>query len=189
MGEIFELEGLWLGEGEEKEEITANIPFELDLGTKLTVRFNWDISNKNATTGDTASVSLPDIFSEEFSNRPILLSDGETKIGTWEVTSGQLKFSFDFGEAGEIDPSKLEGTFIEFGFLLQEDLFKNNVNQEITFEISETKTFNIIATPKDTSAKTISKLGVPKMIRAKKLPKTPKALLGLLMSLIQPVVN
>ncbi|MEG6523109.1 collagen binding domain-containing protein [Desulfotomaculum sp. 1211_IL3151] len=160
LGNIFTFVGLWVG----SNEIEENTPVELTADTTVTMRYNWSIKGLNppAQPGDTASIEIPDIFDTagSFPDSPILLSDNETKVGTWTISSGYLKFTFDEGLEG-IDPDALEDAFVEFGFKLNMNQFEEGITQRIEFSDSLNKEFKLTVKPDTTAAKAITKVGIP----------------------------
>lgn len=169
LGNIFAFQSLWIGREynedgtlkEEGEEIKQDTPIDIEGGDTVTIRYTWNIKERDAQPGDTASTKIPDIFdiAGNFPESPILLSDG-TRVGTWTISGRYLEFTFDEGLEG-IDTDNLEDTFIEFGFNLKMDEFEENVTQVIKFEGVEVKVFNITIKPISMEAESVNKIGVP----------------------------
>ncbi len=168
LDDIFTVVGLWKGEIgddgsiEDLEEIKENQPVELDGSTKITMKYDWDIKNRDVEPGDTASIKIPDIFvtAGSYPTQPLLLNNGITNVGTWTITEGILQLTFGGALGDGIDPDLLTDTFILFGFTLKMKEFEEDITYEIEFNDSLNKKFNLVIEP-SSFAESIDKVGVP----------------------------
>ena len=138
LGNIFTFESLKIdGQTIEDGDIIS-----ITEGTIADLRFSWHTQGMSAKAGDTAEISLSDAFKTVTTPVQDLIVDG-TKVGTYHVEDGVLKFVFDEG----IETSDVQNGFVNLGLEFNLDKFRENIEQEIPFNDGHENNITVIARP------------------------------------------
>ncbi|MCC5890778.1 MAG: hypothetical protein JJU01_09415, partial [Alkalibacterium sp.] len=122
-------------------EYSADNPYNLNASPIGRLSFDWFLVDGHAVTGgDTYSFELPDEF------RPVAGTSGQLgDIGTWSVNAAGV-VTFLFNEA--VDGDEVSGSFW-FEVSLDEDALREEIEQNITFDLVPEVTISFPVTPKN----------------------------------------
>ncbi|GGP17037.1 Cna B-type domain-containing protein [Oceanobacillus neutriphilus] len=138
LGNIFTFESLKIdGQAIEDGDIIS-----ITEGTIADLRFSWHTQGRNAKAGDTAEIGLSAAFMTVTTPVQDLIVEG-TKVGTYHVEDGVLKFVFDEG----IETSDVQNGFVNLGLEFNLDKFRENIEQEIPFNDGHENNITVIARP------------------------------------------
>ncbi|GMG65996.1 MAG: Cna B-type domain-containing protein [Tetragenococcus halophilus] len=124
LGNIFEFEWFQL-DGEDVADGD-----EIVFGQDYQVQYKWE-TDTEVREGDTASLQLPDVFTE-WENTPdqdITLGDG-TVVGTFTINNGVLEFTFNENIEGE----GVQDGYVGFSLQFDRESFREEIEQEIDFD-------------------------------------------------------
>src|SRR5699024_228918 len=152
LGNIFEFEYFRI-DGEDVEEGA-----EIGFGESYALQYKWDTKDRIVKAGDTARLTLPDVFEEWPENSPsqkITTSTGEV-VGDYTISGGELVFVFDEG----IEGTEVHNGFVGFNVTFDNEKFLEEWEQEIDFDGSGEKNLTVIAKSEEVETK-LEKAGHP----------------------------
>ena len=139
LGNIFEFEYF------RKDGADVEDGHEVDFDAEYQLQYKWDTKDAEVKAGDTATLTLPDVFKqwpENTPSSPIETATGEV-VGNYTISNGELKFVFN---------EKIEDADVHNGFVglnLQFDLekFQEEWEQEIDFDGDGDKDLTVVVKP------------------------------------------
>ncbi|GIN72971.1 hypothetical protein J14TS2_34460 [Bacillus sp. J14TS2] len=138
LGNIFTFESLKIDD----QVIEDGDIISITEGTIASLRFSWHTQGMNAKAGDTAEIGLSDAFKTVTTPVQDLIVEG-TKVGTYHVEEGVLKFVFTEG----IETSDVQNGFVNLGLEFNIEKFRENIEQEIPFNDGHENNITVIARP------------------------------------------
>ena len=136
-------------------ELPVTEPIVVSPDTEVAMDFKWDTEGLDVKNGDTASMTLPDIFKQvTLSNRPLIIEGIE--IGKYSIVNGIVMIVFNENLAS----GNVQNGYLNLGFFFDLEKFKDNIEQSIDVNDESNTSIPVIMRPTG-NVEGIDKKGTP----------------------------